>query len=151
MEILVGYESSRGRAEYAARSIADAAAVRGIASIVLGIDGIGPEMIAQADAFIVGCWTPGKIPFGDQPTRRLERWIDGLSPLDGMPVAVFCTYRFFPHTFADTGARTAETLHGVAEGLELRGGKVVATQSMYIGAMEKAASVLTDRMLEHLH
>jgi hypothetical protein len=99
---------------------------------------------------IAGCWTPGNVPFGDAPTRRMAAWVEALPPLDGKPVGVFCTYRFFPHTFADTAARTAETEHELASRFELKGAKVVTTRAFHIDSIDKDAAELVDLVLEHI-
>lgn len=90
------------------------------------------------------------MPFGGEPTTRMVRWIDGLPPLDGKPVGVFCTYRFFPHTFADTAARTAETQGELARRFELRGANVLAARSMHVRSLEDAAARLIESVTAHL-
>ncbi len=107
--VLVVCESERGRTGSAADAIAAAAARNGADALASTIDDTPPARVAQADAVILGCWAPGKVPFGDEPARRLADWIETLPNLDGKPVGVFCVYRFFPHTFADMATRVAET------------------------------------------
>jgi flavodoxin len=150
MAMLVAYESGLGRARRAADAVADAAAGRGVATLVRAIDEVDPEYIAGSEAVIVGCWTPGKVPFGDQPTRRMCRWIDGLPELDGKTIGVYCTYRFFPRSFADTATRTAETLHELSSRFELKGGTVAATRSINYWAIDEAAADLVRRTLGHV-
>ena len=58
--------------------------------------------------------------------------------------------RIFPHTFADTAARTAETLNELSTSFELRGAKVVATRSIYVKKIDAAATDLVGRVLEHV-
>ncbi|NIQ29795.1 MAG: hypothetical protein GTN89_05360, partial [Acidobacteria bacterium] len=59
------------------------------------------------------------------------RCIGALPPLDGKRVGVFCTYRFFPHTFADTVTRVSETLYQFKRGLEEKGAVVVADEALH--------------------
>jgi menaquinone-dependent protoporphyrinogen IX oxidase len=150
MEVLVAYEGRRGRTRRAADVFADVLASRSVATIVRDIDAIGAGDLSAADAMIAGCFTPGDVPFGGPPTEHMSRWIEALPDLDGMAIAVFCTYTFFPHTFADTAARTAETLNEMSTRFELRGGKVVATRSMYTKSLEAAAADLVDKLLQYL-
>jgi flavodoxin len=150
MPVLIAYESGVGRARRAADAIADAAGDHGVATLVRSIDDVKQDYVETSDVLIVGCWTPGKVPFGDRPTRRMGRWIESLPRIDGKPVGVYCTYRFFPHTFADTAARTAETLTELGNRLEEKGARVVATRSMNLRAIGRAAVALVDEALEHL-
>jgi len=147
MDVLVAYESRRGWARRAADAVADAAASHGVATLIRRIDQISPDHLAAADALVAGCWTPGKVPFGDRPTRRMTAWIERLPPLDGKPVGLFCTYRFFPHTFADTTTRAAETLHELSSRFEMKGATVAATRSIHFKAIEESATDLIDRVL----
>jgi flavodoxin len=148
MTLLVIYEGNRGRVRRAAIAIADAAASHGVATLVRSIDEVEESYLASADAVIAGCWTPGNVPFGDAPTRRMAAWIEGLPNLNGKPAGVFCTYRFFPHTFADTAARTAETEHELASRLELKGARVIATKAFHFDSIEKDAAELVALVLE---
>jgi flavodoxin len=151
MEILVAYEAQRGHARDAADACAHVLASHSVAAIVRQADSIDGEDLAAVDGLIAGCWTPGDVPFGGEPTDHMARWIEGLSDLDGLPIAVYCTYSFFPHTFADTAARTAETLDRISRRFELKGGKVVATRSMFTKSLDAASSDLVDRLLHYLH
>jgi flavodoxin len=152
MIILVVFESRRGRARDAADAISDVAASSGIATLITSIDDdVMPKVVASADAVIAGCSTSGKVPFGDEPTQRLVDWVQGLPSLEGKPVGVFCTYKFFPNTFADMAARTGEIESAISRAFELKGGKVVASQSINFKSIEAGASTLVERVLEHLH
>ncbi len=150
MDVLVAYESQRGRARRAAQAVAEAAAGHGVATLVRPIDDVEASDIAGADALIAGCWVRGDVPFGGEPARRMAAWVRGLPDLGGKPAGVYCTYRFFPHTFADTAARTAETLHKIGTGLELRGAAVTVTQSIHFGAMSDGAAKLIHRLLKQV-
>lgn len=151
MDLLVIYESELGRVRDAVDAIANAAASHGVATLIRSIDEFEPEHLESADAVIAGCWTQGKVPFGDAPTRNLAAWIEDLPALDGMPVGVFCTYRFFPHTFADTATRTAETENELSKRFEARGGRIVARMSINAGSIDDGASQLVDSVLEKVH
>ena len=150
MDVLVAYESRLGHAAEAGRAIADAVALHGVPTLVLPIEDIQGEFLDDVEGIIAGCWTPGRVPFGDKPTRRLRGWIDQLPDLDGVPVALFCTYRFFPRTFADTAARTAETLNVLSEGFAAKGARVLATRSINFRSIEKEAAGLTTRFFQSL-
>jgi hypothetical protein len=128
--------------------VACAAASRGVATVIRAIDEVEPARLANADAVIAGCWTPGMAPFGGRPMRRMERWIEGLSPFDEMSVGLFCTYRFFPHTFADTTVRTAKTLRNLSSLFEARGAKVAATRAINFNSIGEEAAILVERLLE---
>jgi hypothetical protein len=60
---------------------------------------------------------------------------------------VFCTYSFFPHTFADVAARTSEVLAGLSAAFEVRGGTVVATQRLHQGEFDRAATSFVSNVL----
>lgn len=150
MEVLVAYESRRGGARRAARAIADAAADRGIATLVRSVAEVKPGHVRAADALVAGCWTRASVPFGGEPTQHMVRWIGRLPPLDGKPVGVFCTYSFLPHTFADTAARTAETQGELTQRFQLRGAKVVASRSLHIRSLQGAAARLIVSVTAHV-
>ncbi len=148
MNVLVACEDDRGRSRRAAEAVADAAARHGVPTLLRSIDRVEAAHLEQADAIIAGCWLPGKVPFGDPPTRRMAGWIEGLPPLEGTPVGVFCLYRFMPHTFADTATRTAETLFELSSRFEAKGAEVAATRAIWTRFMDKGAGILVDRLLE---
>lgn len=146
--VLVVCESERGRAGSAADAIATAAAHHGADALTGTIANTPPAQIAQADAVILGCWTPGKVPFGDEPARRLAGWIETLPSLDGKPVGVFCVYRFFPNTFADMATRVGETEHKLVGQLERKGAQVVAKRAMHFKSIDSDAVELAEGVLE---
>ena len=100
----VAYESRRGRARRAAAAVADAAAAEGVATLVRSINEAVPDDIRFASGLVIGCWAKVDTPFGGEPVQRVIAWADHLPELNGKPIGVFCTYTFFPHTFADTTA-----------------------------------------------
>lgn len=151
MDLLVIYESELGRARDAADAIANAAAAHGVATLIRSIEEFEPSHLESAGAVVAGCWTQGKVPFGDTPTRNLAAWVEDLPALDGMPVGVFCTYRFFPHTFADTATRTAETENELSTRFEAKGAKVVARMSINSGSIDDGATQLADSLLEKVY
>jgi flavodoxin len=148
--VIVVCESQRGRAGKVAAAARDAARTRGFGATIGVIDDLAPATIGAADALIAGCWMPGKAPFGDEPMRRLISWIESLEPLNGKPIGVYCTYRFFPHTFADTATRTAETEHLLQAKFEDKGGKVYAKRAIHINSIEEDAAALVDAVLERV-
>ncbi|MEN8238805.1 MAG: hypothetical protein ABFR53_06335 [Actinomycetota bacterium] len=149
--VLVVYESDRGRASLAADAIADAIISHGAASLTGTIDEIGSAQVAAADTVIAGCWTPGKCPVGEEPARRLAHWIEALPSLDEKTVGVFCTYRFFPHTFADMVARLAVVESRLVNLLDRKGATVAATRAIHFKSIEADAEEFVGRVLEHTH
>ncbi|MEN8040025.1 MAG: hypothetical protein ABFR95_00835 [Actinomycetota bacterium] len=150
MAVLVVYESKQDRTREVADAIADAAAEHSIASLIRTIDETTPEQVASSSGVIAGCTTAADVPFGGKPTQHIAQWINGLDSLEGKPVGVYCAYKFFPHTFADTTTRVSETLSKLGARFELRGGQVFATQGINLKSMEKGANELVDQLLGHL-
>jgi flavodoxin len=143
-------ESQRGHAFEVAEAARDAAKERGFGATVGVMEDIAPSTIAVADALIAGCWMPGKAPFGDEPMQRMVDWIESLEPLEGKPIGIFCTYRFFPHTFADMATRTAETERGLKVRFEHKGGNVAAKRSIHMNSIKEDAAALVEAVLEHV-
>ena len=143
------YESRRGRARRAAEAVAEAAADQGVATLIRSIHEAVPEDLLAAEALVAGCWTRVDTPFGGEPVRHVVDWIEGLPPLDGKPVGIFCTYTFFPHTFADTTARASEVLAALGQAVELKGGKVVASHPFHFQAFEQSAATLVSEIVNH--
>lgn len=83
-------------------------------------------------------------------TLRMMGWIQGLAPMDGKPVGLFCTYRFFPHTFADMATRTARMENELAVRFERKGARIVAMRSIYFKSVDEEAAGLVQSVLEHL-
>jgi flavodoxin len=150
MAVLVVYESKQDHTREVADAIADAAADHDVATLIRSVDETKATHIELASVVIAGCTTPGDIPFGGKPTQRIAAWINDLDSLEGKPVGVYCAYKFFPHTFADTTTRVSETLHKLSAHFELRGGTVVAAQGINLKSMDKGAIDLVDEMLEHI-
>jgi flavodoxin len=148
--LVVVYESTRGHAAGAAGVLADALTAHGVTVVVRCIADIEPGDTQNADAIIAGCWTPGRAPFGDEPCRNLASWIEELQPLQGKPVGLFCTYRFFAHTFADMATRTAETERELETRFERRGAKVAAKRSLHFRSVEDDAPQLVEKVLEYV-
>jgi flavodoxin len=146
MEILVAYDGEHGQIRQVADAVADAAASRGVATILLSVGDIEPTHVDSADGVIAGCWTPGDVPFGGKPTRRMATWIDSLPPLNNKPVGVFCLFRFFPHTFADTTTRVAESLDQLSNRFEMKGANVAVTQSIHTKSIDEDATLLVDAL-----
>ena len=92
MHMYVVYGTLRGRARRAAEAIAEAAATRGVATLVRPVGEAVDSDVVAADLIVAGCGTRVDTPFGGEPAQRLVDWVDGLSDLGGTPVGVFCTY-----------------------------------------------------------
>ena len=146
----IAYESRRGRAHRAADSVAEAAASLGVATLVRSIDEAVSDDLTANPALVVGCWVKVDTPFGGEPVRRVVDWMESLPNLHGKPVGLFCTYTFFPHTFADTAARTSEVLAELGRMIEEKGGKVVASHSFHYQAFESSAQTLVEEVLDHV-
>ena len=143
------YESRRGRARRAAEAVAENAAAHGVPSLLRSISSAVPNDILEAPALIAGCWAKIDTPGGGEPVRTMAKWIENLPELHGKPIGLFCTYTFFPHTFADTATRTAEALSLLGRAIEEKGGKVVSSHSLYFKAFEKSAGIVVDEVLQH--
>ena len=143
------YESRRGKARRAAEAVAEAAAARGVPSLLRSIEEAVPEDILEAPALIVGCWAKIDTPIGGETVRAASRWIEALPELHGKPIGLFCTYTFFPHTFADTATRTAEALAVMSRSIEEKGGKVVSAHSLHFQAFGKGAEELVAEVLDY--
>ena len=147
MDMYVVCENRRGKVSQAADAISEAAASHGVATLVRSIDEVVLDDLLAADVVVVGCKVQSDTPFGGEPARRMADWVDDLVPLDGLPVGVFCTYAFFPHTFADVVARTSAVLATLSAAFELKGGKVVATQGLHQGELVGAAESFVSKVL----
>jgi flavodoxin len=150
MAVLVVYESKQDHTRAVADAIADAVADYDVPTLTRSVDEAKPTHVESASVLIAGCITPGDVPFGGKPTQRMAAWINDLDSLEGKPVAVFCAYKFFPHTFADTTTRVAETLSKLTARFELRGGMVAASQGINLKSIDKGAKGLVDQILGHI-
>ena len=148
--VIVACESQKGRAGEVIEAARDAIRARGFGATVGVIEYLAASTIASADALIAGGWMPGKAPFGDEPKQLMIGWIDSLEPLNGKPIGVYCTYRFFPHTFADTATRTAETEHLLQAKFEEKGGNVASKRAIHVNSIEEDAAALVESVLEHV-
>lgn len=144
----VVYQSHHAKARRAAEEITRAAHDCGMDASLGPIDELDSGAIENADVLVAGCTTKVDTPFGGEATATTRSWIDQIPDLDGKPCAVFCTYSFFPHTFADVTTRTAEVLDSLERGLEMRGGKVVASQAILNRKMSEGADALVARIAE---
>ena len=148
--VVVVCESQSGRASSVTDAARDMIKGRGFEATVGVMEDVAASTIAAADALIAGCWMPGKAPFEDEPVQRMATCIDSLEPLHGKPVGIFCMYRFFPHTFADTATRTAETEHLLADRFERKGGRIAAKRSIHVNSIEEDTAALVESVLEHV-
>ncbi|MDJ0664865.1 MAG: hypothetical protein QNJ75_09910 [Acidimicrobiia bacterium] len=143
------YESRRGKARRAAEAVAEAAAARGVPSLLRSIEEAVPDDILEAPALIAGCWAKIDTPLGGETVHATSGWIENLPELHGKPIGLFCTYTFFPHTFADTATRTAEALAVMSRAIEEKGGKVVSAHSLHFQAFGKGAEELVAEVLDY--
>ena len=144
------YKGSNAKARRAAAEIARVAGERGILTIISPVEDVEAERIEEANAVVVGCSVKVDTPFGGQTSAETETWLDPLPELHGKPVGIYCTYSFFPHTFADVATRTAEVLSGLERHLEDKGAKVVVTQGILNRDMGRGAALLVDNLQTRL-
>ncbi|MFC2177282.1 hypothetical protein ACFLRH_02565 [Actinomycetota bacterium] len=146
-DVLIAYESDQGRASRAAAAMALAVRDLGQEPVVRMIDEVTPADIINAKTLLVGGWVRTRYPFGGATIDHALHWIEGLPPLDGKLVGVFCTYRFFPRTFADTTARVSEALGLVKRGFEAKGAVVVADHSLHMRKIEEGSQTFVHSVL----
>ena len=116
MRVLVAYESRGGTTRRTGEAIARAARGQGHAVTVGPLADVAPAEVGAFDAVFVGAWIEGFILFGVRPARAAIEWVRRLPPLEGKPVAVFCTYAFNPRgslgvltaALEDKGARVVD-------------------------------------------
>ena len=140
------YDGRNSKTRQAAGQILSAAADRGLPAKQSDITDVREDDIADTDVLVVGCAARVDTPFGGQSRAETRTWVDAIPDLEGKPVGVFCTYSFFPHTFADVTTRTAEVLSGLEQALEMKGGKVIASQAILNRKMAQGAELLVDRL-----
>jgi glutamate synthase (NADPH/NADH) small chain len=116
LRVVVCYESRTGRTEAAAGAIASSLEAAGHEVRLLSLAKAKAPELAWADALVVGSWVEGAVVAGVRPAKAARRWLAALPWLGGRPVALFCTYRFFPK-----GA-----LEEMEEAVLAKGGQVVA-------------------------
>jgi len=115
MRVLVAFESRGGTTRRTGEAIAEAARSQGHTVTVGPLVDVTPAEVGAFDVLFVGAWIEGFILFGVRPARAAIEWVRRLPPLEGKPVAVFCSYAFNPR--GSLGVLTAA--------LEDRGARVV--------------------------
>ena len=128
--MLVVVDGNQKKSKVAAQAIVDTAWTYGLDARFLSTEDAEPGDVASAESLIVGCAARVDTPFGGQDARSMASWMQDLPPLGGKPVAVFCSYAFFPHTFADVTTRTAEVLDGLEQAVQAKGGTLVASEAI---------------------
>lgn len=146
-DVLIAYESDKGRTPRAAAAMVAAVRELGHKPVVKLIDDVTRPDVANAGTLLVGGWVRTKYPFGGVTVDHVVRWIEGLPSLDGKEVGVFCTYRFFPQTFADTAARVSEALGRVKRAFEAKGALVVADHSLHMRSIEENSRAFVNAVL----
>ncbi len=148
MDMYVVCENRRGKVHQAAAALSEAAAAHGIATLVRSIDETVLDDLLASDVVVAGCKVHSDVSFGGEPTKRLSEWIRSLPELDGRSVGVFCTYTFFPHTFADTTVRISKVLAVMGGAFEAKGARVVATQGLHQGEFVAGAASFVSKIVE---
>jgi hypothetical protein len=87
---------------------------------VVPIDKVTVDSLAWADALVVGVHVAGPGVGRPSPARSTRARLQGIAPLAGMPVAIFCTYSILPGS-------TMATLRSEIEAI---GGQVVAAEAI---------------------
>ena len=90
MRVVVIYESFRGHTRRAAELIGGACRQAGVDVSVREVTNLDLHELAEADLLFIGTWVDGAILFGQRPGRAFK--FAALPPIDGKPVAAFCTY-----------------------------------------------------------
>ena len=140
MDMYVVCERRDGKGGRVAEAITEAAADRGIATLVRSIDEAVPDDVASADVIVIGCRLQTSTPYLESNAGEMSRWIAGLPDLDGRPIGVFCAFSFFPHSFADVTARTSRVLNNLSEGFRQKGGDVVAAHPLHLRELQDDAA-----------
>lgn len=140
MDMYVVCERRDGKGSRAATAITEAAADQGIATIVRSIDEAVPDDMVAADVLVIGCRLQTNTPYLESNAGEMSRWIAGLPNFDGQPIGVFCSFSFFPHSFADVTARTSKVLNNLSESFRFKGGNVVAAHALHLRELQNDAA-----------
>ena len=117
--VLVAVESQTGTTAARADALAGALVGAGADVRVVPLTSVGTTELAWADALVVATWVEGLVVAKVGPARATSKWLDGLPPLAGMPVALLCTY----------GVSPGRTLPLMRASVERHGGRVVAAEA----------------------
>ena len=150
MDVYVVFAAHNTRAHAAADAIVSHAHAHGHRAVARTLEDADNGEVIASDALVVGCSARVDTPFGGRQAQRAGAWAGGLPDLAGKPTVVFCTFGFFPHTFADVTTRTAEVLDGLERQVEHRGGMVIGSASILNRRIEAGAASVIEVLTNHL-
>ena len=145
MDLFIVFEGQRGKTGKIAGMLAERATEAGFTATAVDVEEARTLDITTADIIAVGCSAIVDTPFGGESTHAMSTFVSELPDLRGTPAIVFCTYRFFPHTFADVTTRTAEILGELEAAVERRGGTVISSHAINRRhAVDGVAAIVSD-------
>jgi flavodoxin len=112
VQIAIVFDSRTGTTKAAAEEMATMAVAAGHEPTSVAVQAASPADLSSADAVCIGSWTEGLFFIRQHATQATMEFIDNLS-LDGVPAAVFCTYKTSPGKMLDkmAGALEARGAH----------------------------------------
>ncbi len=137
MKVLILFNSQKGHTQAAAEAMAQAARSRGHDATIKAVSQTRASDVEQADVLFIGTWVQGYILFGTKPANA-TLWVPSLPPLQGKPVAIFCTYLFHPRS----SLKTLGTM------LEARGATIVGRQAFRRNRAVQGAEPFVRQVLE---
>lgn len=137
MRVLILFNSQKGHTQAAAEAMAQAARSLGHTVTIKGVSQTHASDVEGADVLLIGTWVQGFILFGVKPAHA-TLWVPALPPLQGKPVAIFCTYMFNPRG-------SLKTLGALLEG---RGATLVARQAFQRSRAVQGAEMFVAQVLQ---
>jgi menaquinone-dependent protoporphyrinogen IX oxidase len=151
MDLFIVYEGQRGKTGKIAGMLAERATEAGFNATAVDVEEARLMDVTTADVLAIGCSAIVDTPFGGESTHQMATFVSELPDLRAMPVVVYCTYRFFPHTFADVTTRTAEILGELEAAVMRRGGTVVSSHAINRRhAVDGVAAIVSDLQRQHV-
>jgi flavodoxin len=137
MNILVLYNSRNGHTRDTAEEVAQVARRLNHNVSIKSVIEIRKSDVEHADMLFIGTWVHGLVLFGVRPAGA-ELWVPVLPPLDGKPVAVFCTYAFNPRG----------SLQALGKMLTARGASVVGQHAFHRSRPTDGVDAFVDSALQ---
>lgn len=100
MQITIVFDSRTGTTKAVAEQMAALAVEAGHDATAVAVQAASPADLSSADAVCVGSWTEGLFFIRQHATQATMEFLDDLD-LDGVPAAVFCTYKTSPGKMLD--------------------------------------------------
>ncbi len=117
LRVLIATESRSGTTERVGKEIGTGMVAQGATVRYVKLADLTSDDLIAVDLLVVGSWVEGLVVAKVGPAPAAREAIAGLPALAGLPVAVFCTYKFNPRRTLDT----------MAAAIEARGGRVVGS------------------------